>query len=210
MLTMIDMGVGNLGSVVRAFEHTGARVGVTSSPSDIAAAAALVLPGVGAFGDAMRNLASLGLVNAIRHAVLDRGVPLLGICVGMQVLASCGEEFGTHPGLGLVPGRVRALASYPGCRIPNMGWCDVLHVSDAGLFAASAPQAAYYFAHSYHFECDDVAHVSATVKWGQNAIVAAVAYGNVLGVQFHPEKSQDAGLSVLHAFWTQALAVKGN
>lgn len=204
MLTIIDMDAGNLGSVVRAFEYIGAQVGVTSSPEDVKAASALVLPGVGSFGDAMRSLAANGLVDPIRQAVLDRGVPLLGICVGMQVLAMQGEEFGVYEGLGLVPGYVKALAPYPGCRIPNMGWCDVAHTSRTGLFAASESHGVYYFAHSYHFVCDDPAHMAATLRWGGEAVAAAVRCGTVHGVQFHPEKSQDAGIEVLHAFWLLA------
>lgn len=204
MLTIIDMDAGNLGSVVRAFEHVGARVAVTADPQAVDTATALVLPGVGSFGDAMRSLAARGLVEPIRRAVLERRRPLLGICVGMQVLATRGEEFGVHQGLGLVPGQVQPLAPYPGCRIPNMGWCDVSGVGHGGIVPAVPQGEAYYFAHSYHFVCDDPTHVVATTRWGGQPVVAAVQHGNVAGVQFHPEKSQDAGLELLHTFWLAA------
>lgn len=204
MLTIIDMDAGNLGSVVRAFEHVGASVAVTASPEAVNAATALVLPGVGSFGDAMRSLAARGLVGSIRRAVLERKRPLLGICVGMQVLATRGMEFGVHEGLGLVPGQVRPLAPYPGCRIPNMGWCDVSGTRDDGIVPAAPQGQTYYFAHSYHFACDDPTHVVATMDWGGQPVAAAVQHGTVAGVQFHPEKSQDAGLELLYAFWLAA------
>ncbi len=204
MLTIIDMDAGNLGSVVRAFEHVGARVTVTADPQTVDVAMALVLPGVGSFGDAMRSLATRGLMGPIRRAVLERRRPLLGICVGMQVLATRGEEFGVHEGLGLVPGQVQPLVPYPGCHIPNMGWCDVSGTRHGGIVPAAPQGEAYYFAHSYHFVCDDPAHVVATTDWGGQPVVAAVQHGSVTGVQFHPEKSQDAGLELLHAFWLGA------
>lgn len=206
MLTIIDMDAGNLGSVVRAFEHVGASVAVTADPQAVETATALVLPGVGSFGDAMRSLTARGLAEPIRRAVLERRRPLLGICVGMQVLATRGEEFGVHQGLGLVPGQVQPLTSYPGCRIPNMGWCDVSATCHGNIIPAALQGEAYYFAHSYHFVCDDPAHVVATTGWGGQPIVAAVQHGSVAGVQFHPEKSQDAGLELLHVFWLAAVA----
>jgi glutamine amidotransferase len=203
MVTLIDLEAGNLGSVSRALEHVGARVTVTSNPEDVARAQALILPGVGSFGDAMAVLRAKGLVEPIRQAVLSRGVALLGICVGMQVLATRGEEFGCHPGLGLIPGRVVRLPEFPGCRIPNMGWCPVRPMGAArGVLEGLKAEEAFYFAHSYHFVCDDPADMTANTPWGDGQVAAAVARGAVQGVQFHPEKSQDAGLAALHAFWT--------
>lgn len=203
MLTVVDMGVGNLGSVLRALEHIGARAAVSSDPGDVARAQALILPGVGSFGDAMASLNAKGLAEPIRRAVLAHGVPLLGICVGMQVLATTGEEFGSHPGLGLIPGHVARLPAFPGSRIPNMGWCPVrLTGQPRGVLAGMEAEEAFYFAHSYHFVCAEPADVAATMPWGGGHIVAAVSRGTAQGVQFHPEKSQDAGLATLHAFWT--------
>jgi glutamine amidotransferase len=207
VLAMINTDMGNLGSVARAFAHVGAAVTVTDTADDLERAGALILPGVGAFGDGMATLHAKGLVVAIRKAVLDRGVPLLGICLGMQLLADAGEEFGRHTGLGLVPGCVVELKpAVPEGRVPNMGWCPVhISVPGQGLFRTLGAEESFYFAHSFHLVCAEPADVAAVMPWGDGKVVAAVRRGNVHGVQFHPEKSQDAGLDVLHAFW---MAVK--
>lgn len=202
MLTMIDMGMGNLQSVRQAFERIGAPVSLTTRPEDVERAAAVILPGVGAFGDGMASLRQNGLVGAIRRHALERGRPLLGICVGMQLLADEGEEHGHHQGLGLIRGRViRLRPTEEGCRVPNMGWNDVkVAYPDRALFARLPHGDSFYFAHSYHVVCADPADVAATIDYGGQRLTAAVERGGLFGVQFHPEKSQDAGLQVLAAF----------
>ena len=188
---MVDMGVSNIRSVAEAFRRVGAEVKVTSSTEEVAEAEALVLPGVGAFGDGMASLREHGLVEPIRQHVAD-GRPLLGICLGMQLLADDSEEHGRSEGLGLVPGRVRRLAPADRTlRVPNMGWCDVRF--------RDGREDCLYFAHSFHLECRDEEDVAGTIDYGGN-VVAAVERGRVLGLQFHPEKSQDAGLDVLARF----------
>lgn len=188
---MVDMGVSNIRSVAEAFRRVGAEVEVTSSSEQAAEAEALVLPGVGAFGDGMASLREQGLVDPIRRHVAN-GKPLLGICLGMQLLADESEEHGRSEGLGLVPGRVRRLApTAPGLRVPNIGWCDVRF--------RDGREDCLYFAHSFHLECRDEQDVAGTIEYG-GPVVAAVERGRVLGLQFHPEKSQDAGLEVLARF----------
>jgi glutamine amidotransferase len=201
MLTMIDMDMGNLQSVREAFRRVGAPVTVTNAAADVERAAAIVLPGVGAFGDGMERLRSRGLVEPLRaHA--RAGKPFLGICVGMQLLADEGEEHGRHDGLGLVRGRCVRLKPGGGDRVPNMGWCDVRVVKDGSVLLAEAPDGEpFYFAHSYHLECRQPDDVAATIEYGGNQVVVAVERDNLFGVQFHPEKSQDGGLAVLQAFW---------
>ena len=186
MLTVVDLGVSNLGSVLEAFRRVGADVRVTDEPAEVEAAERLVLPGVGAFPDGMAALRAKGLVEPIRAHVLERGRPLTGICLGMQLLATRSEEHGDTEGLDLVPGRVVRLAPRdPALRVPNMGWCDVPGLDDS-----------FYFAHSYHLVADDPADVVATLQY-DGAVTAAVRRGPAAGWQFHPEKSQDAGLSLL-------------
>lgn len=194
-LVVVDMGISNIGSVLEAFRRVGVAIRVTRDPADVAAAGSLVLPGVGAFGDAMRALDEAGLVEPIRaHAASGR--PLVGICLGMQLLADAGEEHGETPGLGLVQGRQARLApGDPSLRVPNMGWSDV-HWSDGSVET-------YYFAHSYELVCDDAGDVDGTIEYG-GPVVAAVRRANIRGMQFHPEKSQDAGLEALAAWVREA------
>lgn len=199
-LTMIDMGISNLGSVLQALARVGTDVHVTRDRGDVERADALVLPGVGAFGDAMTALRDLRLVDPLRRHALELGRPLVGICLGMQLLSEGSEEHGSHEGLGILPGRTTRLRpADESLRVPNIGWNDVSVRNGSLLFARTRPGEPFYFAHSYHVECDRPDDVAATIDYG-GTITAAVEAANVFGLQFHPEKSQDAGLDVLASF----------
>ena len=202
MIAMIDMGIANLRSVLEAFRRVGAEVKVTNRPEDIRDANAIVLPGVGAFGDGMLRLRQEGLVGPLRRHAIEMKKPLFGICLGMQLLADEGEEHGVHKGLGFIPGRVvRLKLTGPEFRVPNIGWCDVsFSRSQSILFDGLHDGEPFYFAHSYHLQCFNRAEEAATIDYGDIKLTAAIEHENVLGVQFHPEKSQDAGLHVLAAF----------
>ena len=200
MITVVDSGIANIGSVLSSLRRIGSDARTTRSPDEIATAEALLLPGVGTFRDGMASLQQFALVEPIQHAARN-GVPILGICLGMQLLSDGSDEFGDCDGLGLVPGRVTRLTSTQANeRIPNIGWCDVHPRHDATLFREVSPGTAFYFAHSYHFVCDDAGSVAAEMSFGAKAVTVAVQHGSIFGAQFHPEKSQDAGLSVLAAF----------
>lgn len=199
---VIDYGAGNLRSVANALRAAGEdRAMVTHVPEEVAAADRILLPGVGAYGACIGALRALpGMVEAMEDAVQRRGVPFLGICVGLQLMADSGHEFGVHRGLGWVPGRVTRLApDNPALPVPHIGWAEI-HAT--GRAAPPLPRWAY-FVHSYHFEAADPGDVVAEAEYG-GPVVAAVRRGNMLGVQFHPEKSQAAGLAFLSAFlaWT--------
>ena len=204
MLTVIDTGTGNIQSVVNALTRIGATPVIASDASGVVRADALVLPGVGAFAPAMASLQQRGIVDAVRRRVLGDRRPLLGICLGMQLLADHSDENGVHEGLGLVPGRVTPLD--PGGsadRVPNFGWHDTVPAKAGMLFPDTDETRSFYFAHSYHFDCDHSTDIAATIAFGAGSVTAAIESGNILGVQFHPEKSQDAGLDVLHRFCVQ-------
>lgn len=204
---VLDYGVGNLFSISNALRVCGAETVLASGPGDLKGAGRIILPGVGAFGPAMRSLAERNLVEAVRERVRD-GLPLLGICLGMQMLFDASEEFGEHEGLGLVPGQVKTIpqATPEGAplRIPHIGWNRIRSVSPSGwregLFADLAEGQAFYFVHSLTAWPDDEGHRLADSAYGGHRISAAVQNGNVCGVQFHPEKSGPAGLSVLRRF----------
>lgn len=200
MITIIDSGIANIASVTSAFCRLGAEARVTRDPAAVAEAQAIVLPGVGAFADGIESLKSCGLVEPIRSAAAC-GTPILGICLGMQLLADSSEEFGEHAGLGLVPGHVVQLRpGETGDRVPNIGWCDVQPRAGSRLFQGTAAGTAFYFVHSFHMQCARPEDASASIVFGGAPVTAAVEKGRVFGVQFHPEKSQDAGLGVLEQF----------
>ena len=197
-LALIDYGAGNLRSVENALRAAGAGdIAVTAAPETVASAERIVLPGVGAFAASMAALAAIpGMVEALNRRVLRDGRPFLGICVGMQLMAEAGEEFGTHAGLGWVPGTVARLEpADPAARIPHMGWNDVSPVVPHPLVAPGEA----YFLHSFAFRAADPADLAATTDHG-GAVTAAVARDNMMGVQFHPEKSQAYGLALLERF----------
>ncbi len=192
-LALVDYGAGNLRSAARALERAGARVVVTDDPAVIAGASRIVLPGVGAFAQCIGQLREkTGIEAALNEAVNGRGVPFLGICVGMQLLASEGHEHGVHKGLGWLPGKVERLTpSDPTLKIPHMGWNRVDAVNGADVPSGDA-----YFVHSYAFTPEDAADVQAVSDHG-GRFAAIVKRGHITGVQFHPEKSQTYGLAFL-------------
>lgn len=197
-VTLIDYGSGNLRSCAHALENCGAEVTITSSAKDIAQAVRLILPGVGAFGDCMQGLTKIPRMReALEQRVQGDGVPFLGICVGMQLLFERGHEYGTHEGLGWIPGEVSRLETT--LKIPHMGWNELHFTHSHPLLAGIEPGAHAYFVHSYHAQADNAADVAATTDYG-GAVTAMVSRGNIHGTQFHPEKSQAVGLKLLSNF----------
>ena len=197
MVTIVDYGSGNLRSVQKAFEHLGAAATITDDPQVVAAAERLVLPGVGAFGDAMRELHRRDLVAPIvAHVRADR--PFFGICMGLQLLFDTGREGGRHEGLGLLAGDVARFDLPAGYKVPHMGWNTVTWRPGARP-AGCADGEHFYFVHSYHARPADESVVAAVADYG-GPLCAAVARGRLFATQFHPEKSQAAGLRLLRAF----------
>ena len=202
MMCIIDCNLGNLRNVQKAFEKLGEQVIISSRQDDIEKADALILPGVGAFGDAMDTLRKMGLVDVIRKEVLEKKKPLLGICLGMQLLAIDGYEKGYHQGLGLLPMSVQQLQNeqnMPGFRLPHVGWNDITARADEVLFEGLPSGANFYFVHSFHVRCMDNSIIAATCRYGQE-FAAAVHKDNIFATQFHPEKSQAYGFKVLLNF----------
>lgn len=198
MIALIDYGAGNLHSVHNALRKAGASdVTITADADVVRRADRIVLPGVGAFRACRDALVAIpGMVEAMGEAVHKRGVPFLGVCVGMQLLADAGEEFGRHDGLGWIAGTVRRIErTDPAIKVPHMGWNDVTLEGTPPLLEAGEA----YFLHSYHFDVADPAHVAAVTDHG-GPLVAAVARDTIIGCQFHPEKSQTYGLSFLSRF----------
>jgi glutamine amidotransferase len=211
MVTIIDYGIGNLRSIEKAFEHEGIDVLRTDDPTAVAEADYLVLPGVGAFGACMQEVIDRGLVDPIKETVAN-GVPFLGVCVGMQMLFDIGEERGTYEGLGLLPGRVkkfdfpnRADTTKERLKIPHMGWNTVSPNRRHPLLADIDREAFFYFVHSFHVVCENPSDILATTEYGYT-FPAMVHRNNVMGVQFHPEKSQTNGLTLLRNFAHLAVA----
>jgi glutamine amidotransferase len=198
-IVIVDYGMGNLRSVQKAFEAVGAAADITSDPARVRDAGRLVLPGVGAFGDAVARLRETGLGDAVL-AHIDRGRPFLGICLGLQLLFTHGTEDGDHPGLGVFAGDVVRFPTVPGLKVPHMGWNPLrLTRPDCPLFAGLPPDPAVYFVHSYYAAPTRPASVAAEADY-PTPFCAAVWRDNVLATQFHPEKSQDVGLKMLSNF----------
>lgn len=206
-VSLIDYGIGNVYSVQRALETCGAEVVFVSDAAGIDSASHLVLPGVGAFADGMKGLRERGLIGPLRRYTAA-GRPLLGICLGMQMLASVSEEFGEHEGLGVIPGRVTAIPSVSVAgrshKIPHVGWSALAPATDADWHDTPLQDTSIgtsvYLVHSYHVIPDNACHLLATCDYGGHAITAAISAGNVHGCQFHPEKSGNEGLRILSAF----------
>lgn len=197
MIAIIDYGMGNLYSVEKAFVKLGAEVIVTSDPKVIASADKVVLPGVGAFGDCMRNLIDYRLIEVIRQVIAE-GKPFLGICLGLQLLFEGSEEDPGVAGLGIFPGVVRKVAA-PGLKVPHMGWNSLEAKTASPLFVNLPAQPYVYFVHSYHAVPTDSSLVTAVTDYG-GPVTAAVGRGNVQAVQFHPEKSSVVGMAILANF----------
>ena len=209
-VVVVDYGAGNLKSAAKALavaaRESGAKVVVSADPAVVRSAERVVLPGVGAFADCKAGLDRIpGLVEALSESAIQKARPFLGICVGMQLMATIGIEYGEHRGLDWIKGRVvRLTPDDPGLKIPQMGWNDLNIASPRHkVFDGLGPGAHGYFVHSYHYLADNPAEVLATVAYG-GPVAAAIGRDNLLGVQFHPEKSQQVGLKILANFlaWT--------
>ena len=201
-VAIIDYGLCNLDSIRRAVEMCGGEPFITDDPESLSSANLLIIPGVGAFGVAMENMKSRGMDEAIRDQV-GAGIPLLGICLGMQLLASRSDEGGIHAGLDLVPGDVLLLKETPGDRIPHIGWNSVSAASDAEpLLAGIEPDTDFYFVHSFHIRCQRPADAVASTPYC-GGFTSIIRHGHVAGTQFHPEKSQRAGFRLLTNFIEQ-------
>jgi glutamine amidotransferase len=204
MIAIVDYGMGNLRSVLNAFEAINAPARLVTAAAGLRDAHAIVVPGVGAFGDGMRNLAAHGVIEALAEEVLVRRKPYLGICLGLQFLAREGREHGVTGGLGWLGGVVRRLEpADPRCKVPHMGWNDVTVVHDCELLRDLDDRPVFYFLHGFQLDPDGEAAVEtavvATASHGER-VTAVVQRDNLFGVQFHPEKSQEAGLQVLRNF----------
>lgn len=207
-VAIVDYGSGNLRSAAKAFERAAADAGrreevvVTAEPAALRRARRVVLPGVGAFGDCKRGLLALpGMWEALNEEVMAKGKPFLGICIGMQLMASVGREHGRHEGLGWIAGEVVALApADPALKVPHMGWNELVFANGAHpLLEGLAPGAHAYFVHGFHFVPTDAGAAVATVDYG-GPVTAMVTRANMAGVQFHPEKSQAVGLRLIANF----------
>jgi glutamine amidotransferase len=208
VIGIINMTMGNLLSVQNAFHKVGVPCREINDAREIHANSAVVLPGVGAFHVAMQNLRERGFVDPLRNLAAEGRVPILGICLGMQLLADESEEHGDHPGLGLIAGRVIRLEErYIQNKVPNVGWCNTDIRKDSRFFTEAAGSRSYYYVHSYHFVPRDDDAVVATTALGPMNVVAAVEAGSVSGVQFHPEKSQNDGLDLLDT-WAKKCGLK--
>ncbi len=202
-VTVIDYGVGNIRSVTNALDALGYTYALSSSREDIAKAQAFILPGVGAFEEAMNNLRRIDIIGALAAEVLERKKPILGICLGMQILAEDSTENGLHSGLGWIPGHIVKIVGDASARVPHVGWNEVAICMRDPLFTRVPPGARFYFDHSYHF-ATDASYVAATALHG-GEVTAAVQKDNIAGVQFHPEKSQSSGLRLIRSFMNAAL-----
>lgn len=199
MIAIVDYDIGNLGAIANMLRRLGAACEITADPGRIAASSRIILPGNGAFDACLKNLRATGLVPLLERKVLAEGTPLLGICVGAQMLGRDSEE-GREAGLGWLDMRVRRFPEVPGFRVPHMGWNQVVsRQAQHPLTRGMDSDARFYFVHSYYMEPSDSADVLLVAEYGM-PFAAGVARGNIVGVQFHPEKSHRFGKKMLHAF----------
>ena len=198
-VTIIDYGVGNVYSVANALNFLGYKIRVSREVRDIVNGEVLILPGVGAFEEAITNLRNNNLESVLNEQVIVLKKPILGICVGMQMLANGSNENGWHTGLGWINGIVKKLELPKPFSIPHVGWNDIVVKKHSELFSRSGDGANFYFDHSYHFECEEQ-YLAATCDYGIT-VTAAVQNENIFGVQFHPEKSQNSGLKLFRGFF---------
>ena len=198
MVAIIDYDAGNIRSVEKAIRYLGKEAVVTSDPEKILAADRVILPGVGAFGDAMKRLHAMGLVEVIRQAA-DRGTPFLGICLGLQLLFEKSEESPGVPGPGLLQGEILRLPEHPGLKVPHIGWNSLKYPNPGRLFRGIPEDSYVDFVHSYYLKAQDEGIVTATTEYG-TLVHASVESGNLFACQFHPEKSSETGLTILENF----------
>ena len=201
MITIVDYGVGNIRAFLNVYRRLNIEARTVQDPRDLEGATKLILPGVGDFDHAMERLESSGMRPALDRSVLEQGIPVLGVCVGMQMLARASDE-GTRPGLGWISGHVRSFQSLPSAEslaLPHMGWNDVRPVPGRQLFSRFEGDARFYFLHSYFFACDRDEDAAATTSYGIE-FSSAVSCGHIHGVQFHPEKSHHWGTRLLQNF----------
>jgi len=194
---IIDYGMGNLRSVEKAVESVGGKPVISGDPDEVGAAGRLILPGVGAFGDAMENLKRRGMDRAVKRAV-ERGTPLLGLCLGLQLLFTRSEEFGNHEGLDLISGSVLKIDA-PGFRVPHIGWNQIEGNRPDPLLEEIADGSYFYFVHSFYVEPENSEDILRWTSYGRR-FCSIAGRGKVWGAQFHPEKSQDAGKQLLRNF----------
>ncbi len=200
MIIIIDYGMGNLGSIINIFKKIGVTAVASSSPDEIARASKLILPGVGAFDTGMKNLGESGLLDLLHEKVIEQKTPVLGVCLGMQLLGQSSEE-GSLSGLGWIAAKTVKFRLDPSSqfKIPHMGWAYVTSTRPNRLFSDMPYKARFYFVHSYHFVCDDLSDVIATADHGIT-FCAAINRGNIWGAQFHPEKSHKFGMLLCKNF----------
>jgi glutamine amidotransferase len=203
MIAIVDLGIGNVGSIHNMLERIDTPSQITSDPRIVQSASKIILPGVGAFGQAMTRLRKLNLLEVMQERVLEERVPILGICLGMQLLTRGSEEGGVE-GLGWIAGEVvgfKAESRANALKVPHMGW-NTLHLARTNkIFDPVLPRARYYFVHSYYVVCSDQAQILATTSYGVE-FVSAVTHDNIVGTQFHPEKSHRYGVHLLRNFAT--------
>ena len=197
-IVIIDYGMGNLRNVQKAFEKVGVEARVTRNKQEIAKASAVVLPGVGAFRDCMENLQKYGLIEPVLRGI-EKGKPYLGICLGLQILFSVGEEFGTHRGLDVIKGRVVRFKPDPEYKVPHMGWNTVEILREAPALQGIQNGDFFYFVHSYYVVPEEKDSIATLTTYGA-PFVSSIWKENVFAIQFHPEKSQQKGLRVLENF----------